>query len=74
MAFPQLKNKEDVERFLIENEGLDGDQLVPLPPPYQDWKDKPIPELTEDQRQRYEAGPDGISALRIPVPETEEER
>lgn len=74
MPLPSLKSPEDVERFLAENEGVDVNHLVPLPFPYQDWKDEPIPSLTEEQRGRYEVGPDGVSALRIPVPESEEER
>jgi Fe-S oxidoreductase len=68
------KSPEDLERFLDKNEGLDVKELVPLPYPYQDWEDEPIPALTEEQRARLEVGPDGVSALRIPVPQTEEER
>ena len=74
MPLPHLKSQEDVDRFIVENEGLDINQLVPLPPPYEDWKDQPIGRLSEDQRGRIEPGPDGISALQIPVPESEEER
>ena len=69
-----LNSPEAVERFLEKNQGLDVNDLVPLPHPYEDWKDEPIPELTDDQKGRYEVGPDGVSALRIPVPENEEER
>jgi Fe-S oxidoreductase len=74
MAFPLLRSPEDVERFLDKNEGLDINDLVPLPHPYEDWKDEPISALTEEQRGRYEVGPDGVSATLTPVPETEEER
>jgi Fe-S oxidoreductase len=74
MSLPQVKSPEDLERFLDENEGLDVKDLVPLPHPYEDWEDEPIPALTEEQRGRMEVGPDGVSALRIPVPRTEEER
>jgi Fe-S oxidoreductase len=74
MRVSDLKGPEDLSRFLEENEGLDVKQLVPLPHPYEDWVDKPIPALTEEQRERYEVGPDGISAIRIPVPENDEER
>ena len=62
MSLPPLKSAEDLERFLDENEGLDVEDLVPLPYPYQDWEDEPIPPLTEEQRGRYEIGPDGVSA------------
>ncbi len=74
MSFSYPTSPEDLERFLDENEGLDVKHLVPLPHPYEDWKDEPIPPLTEEQRGRYEVGPDGVSAMRIPVPKTEEER
>jgi len=74
MASPQFKNAEEVQRFLDENEGLDIEELVPLPYPYHDWKDKPITPLTDSQRERFEVGPDGISALQIPIPKNDEER
>jgi len=74
MQFSDLKSREDLQRFLETNEGLDVGQLVPLPHPYEAWEDQPIGTLTDEQKQRYEVGPDGVSALRIPVPETEEER
>jgi Fe-S oxidoreductase len=73
-SIPLLKSQEEVDRFIAENEGLDLDRLVPLPHPYEDWEDKPIPALSEDQRARIEPGPDGISAMQIPVPQTQEER
>jgi len=74
MPLPNLKSPEDLERFLDENEGLDVNQLVPLPYPYQDWEDEPIPALTEEQRSRYEVGPDGVCATLTPVPQSDEER
>jgi Fe-S oxidoreductase len=74
MPLEQPKSPEDLERFLLDNEGIAPHDLVPLPSPYEDWKDDPIPELSEDQRERYEVGPDGVSALQVPVPTTEEER
>jgi len=74
MSSPLPKSPGELDRFLDANEGLDVKDLVPLPYPYQDWEDEPIPPLTEEQRGRYEVGPDGVSALRIPVPQTEEER
>jgi len=73
-SIPLLKSQEDVDRFIVENEGLDISKLVPLPSPYEDWKDEPIKSLTEDQRKRIEPGPDGVSVLQIPVPQTEEEK
>ena len=74
MPFRQVTSPEGLERFLLENQGIEPHDLVPLPYPYQDWKDQPIPELSEAQLERYEVGPDGISAMRMPIPKTEEER
>ncbi len=65
---------EDVIRRMEEDKRLEIGELVPLPHPYQDWVDEPIPQLTEDQRGRLEMGPDGVSALKIPKPETDQER
>ena len=59
MPFREIKGPDDLERFLLENQGIKPDDLVPLPSPYDDWKDEPIPELTEEQLERFEAGPDG---------------
>ena len=73
MPFP-VKSPEDLERFLLENQGIEPAQLVPLPHPYEDWEDEPIPPLTDEQLERYETGPDGVSALRVPIPKSEEER
>jgi Fe-S oxidoreductase len=74
MPLPSLKSQEDLDRFIAENEGLDPEKLVPLPHPYEDWKDEPIKPLTQEQRSRFEAGPDGVSVLQIPIPESDEER
>jgi Fe-S oxidoreductase len=74
MSSLPFKSPAEVDQFLDKNEGLDPEQLVPLPHPYEDWKDTPIPPLTDDQKSRFHAGPDGVSALRIPVPESDEER
>ena len=56
MARPLPQSPKDLERFLDENEGLDVKDLVPLPHPYEDWEDEPIPALTGDQRARLEVG------------------
>jgi Fe-S oxidoreductase len=65
---------EDIVALLEQDHTLDVDRLVPLPAPYEDWKDAPIPALSEEQRGRFEAGPDGVSALRVPKPRSDEER
>ena len=74
-----MKNKESrsvVE--LINCEGqvvkLNPDEYIPLPYPYEDWKDKPITELTDDQKGRLEHSLDGLTGIAIPKPETEEEK
>ena len=51
MPFTPPQSPAEVERFLSKNEGLDVKNLVPLPPPYDDWEDQPIPELTEERRR-----------------------
>lgn len=71
---PAFRSQDDVLRFLDDHQGLDVDALLPLPYPYHDWRDAPIGSLTADQQARYERGPDGVSALRIPKPASEDER
>jgi Fe-S oxidoreductase len=65
---------EDVIALVAKSGHLDVDGLAPLPPPYDDWRDAPIPALSGDQRSRFEAGPDGVSALRLPKPANDEDR
>ncbi len=69
-----IRTPEDLERLLAADEPVDVDRLVPLPFPYEDWRDEPIPELSDDQKSRIAPGPDGVSAAQIPVPESEEAR
>ena len=45
-----------------------------LPPPYEDWEDKPISTLSEEKRSKAEHSLDGIIGMRIPRPETEQEK
>jgi Fe-S oxidoreductase len=71
---PRPRNQEELASFLAEHEGLDMNRLVPLPHPYEAWRDEPITSLTAEQLTRLEAGPDGVTALRIPTPKSEEER
>ena len=74
MERPRIASQGDLVRFLDQNEGVDPARLVPLPHPYEDWVDEPIKELTDDQLTRIEAGPDGVCAAQIPVPQSEEEK
>ena len=69
-----LLRPEQIIHLLEEDKQLDVNRLVPLPRPYETWKDEPIPALTPDQRTRIEMGPDGVSGLRLPKPQSDEER
>jgi Fe-S oxidoreductase len=51
---------------------IDQAELMPLPPPY-DNIDKPIKELSPDQRKRMDASLDGISVLGLAPPTSPEE-
>ena len=68
------KTPDDIIHMMEKDQTQDVDELVPLPFPYEDWKDTPIATLSDEQRERFEAGPDGVSALQIPKPATEEEK
>ena len=68
------KTPDDIIHMMEKDTTLDVDALVPLPSPYESWKDTPIPTLSDEQRSRFEVGPDGVSALQIPKPATEEEK
>ena len=65
---------DDIIHLMEKEQTQDVDTLVPLPFPYEDWKDEPIPTLSDEQRSRIEPGPDGVSALQIPKPASEEEK
>jgi Fe-S oxidoreductase len=53
---------------------LDVKDLQPLPPPYQDWEDPPISELSEAKRAKMEHSLDGVVGVVIPPPKTEQEK
>jgi Fe-S oxidoreductase len=54
---------------------LDQSKFLPLPPPYDQLDLEPrIKPLTEGQKERYECALDGISAVMIPRPKTDEEK
>ncbi len=53
---------------------LDPAAYIKLPHPYEDWVDQPIKELTEDQKNRLEHSLDGLSAIAIPKPQTDNEK
>ncbi len=74
MAEARFRSREELTAFLAENEGVDVNRLVPLPHPYEDWEDRPIPPISEAQLSRIEVGPDGVVGAQIPVPEDEDDR
>ena len=53
---------------------LDVKDIPPLPPPYDEWVDEPITEITAEKRAEVEASLDGVIGVRIPTPKTEEEK
>jgi ferredoxin len=53
---------------------LNVEDIPHLPPPYEDWEDSPITEISAEKRQQIEAGLDGVIGVRIPVPKTQAEK
>ncbi|HSD63379.1 MAG TPA: (Fe-S)-binding protein [Ignavibacteriaceae bacterium] len=53
---------------------LDPSDYMKLPYPYEDWVDKPIRELTDDQKKRLEHSLDGLSAIGIIIPATDNDK
>lgn len=50
-------------------------EFLPLPPPYDKLDLQPqFKELTDDQKKRFETDLDGVTAVKFPRPETEEEK
>ena len=52
---------------------LDPSKFTKLPPPYEDWDDGEMQQLTDDQKTRIEHGLDGISAIGLAKPSQEEQ-
>jgi Fe-S oxidoreductase len=65
-------------RDLARKDGALGElrpaDLPPLPPPYENWTDPPLGELTDDQRQRFEHTLDGVVGLKIARPADETQK
>jgi len=53
---------------------IDMDDIPRLPPPWDDWVDKPIGEVADEKRARIESSLDGVIGTVIPVPKTDEEK
>lgn len=62
---------EDLSRPAQQLVTLEPSDLLPLPPPYDE--PRPLKELTEEQRQRYEASLDGIVGLGVTKPANAQE-
>ena len=65
---------EDISKKTDQLVRIKPEDLTPLPYPYDDPANDPVmKELTEDQKDRYEASLDGILAIGIPKPASKEE-
>lgn len=53
---------------------LDPSQLPKLPYPYEDWEDKPLPDVNEIKRKGRNLTLDGVLNVPVPEPETEEQK
>lgn len=74
-----MKNKNLTPGDMARKQGqmveLDQSHFLPLPPPYDDMKLEPrMKPLTAEQSERYECSLDGVVAVMIPKPKTEEEK
>jgi Fe-S oxidoreductase len=74
MRDDKIKSIKDFTEEKTRITELNPENYPKLPHPYEDWVDKPIPELTEDQKGRLEHSLDGLAAIPIPIPQTEEEK
>ncbi|MBT8381531.1 MAG: (Fe-S)-binding protein, partial [Ignavibacteria bacterium] len=74
MSDNKMKSVKDFSKIQEQITELDPSEFIKLPPPYDDWVDPPMKELTEDQKNRLEHSLDGFSGIAIPKPETEEEK
>jgi len=53
---------------------LDPNEYEKLPYPYEDWEDKPMPELSETRKKGKDVSLDGVLNVVVPVPETEQQK
>ena len=53
---------------------IDPDKLTPLPYPYDDWEEPPIPNIPDDKRADKDVSLDGVLNPVIPIPQTDEEK
>jgi Fe-S oxidoreductase len=64
----------DISKKTDQLHKIDPGQLPKLPYPYEDWKDSPIPEVSEAKRKGKNLSLDGVLNVPVPEPETEEEK
>ena len=74
MKEDKIKSIKDFTKIKDQITYLNPAEYIKLPYPYEDWVDEPIKELTDDQKNRIEHSLDGLSAMELPKPETEEEK
>lgn len=74
MANQNIKPK-DMSRKCGQLVQLDLKNFLPLPPPYDKYDSEPeFKQLTDAQREKYESDLDGVIAVKLPRPETDEEK
>jgi len=63
----------DLSKPDVQLAELDPSEFLKLPPPYEDWDDGEMRQLTDDQKTRIEHSLDGVTAIGIPKPASQEE-
>ena len=63
---------EDLSNSDAQLAELDTEAFIKLPPPYEDWVDEPVQELTDEQKGRLEATLDGVISIQMPKPGSQE--
>ena len=70
----KINSIEEFANSDVELASLDPDAFLKLPYPYENWIDPPVKELTDDQKDRLEHSLDGLSAISIAKPKSENEK
>ena len=70
----KMKSIKDFSKFEEQLVYLNPDEYIKLPHPYEDWVDEPIKDLTDDQKNRLEHSLDGMAAIPIPRPKSDQEK
>ncbi len=64
---------EEISKSAEQLVDLNPAKFATLPPPYENYKESPLVQLSDDQKTRWEHSLDGVSALTLPKPQTPEE-